>query len=1428
MISRYESMPEGTGNHRTQHRRSRFSALSGVIAIISCAVALTISPPARADTMPLDPQNASTPETISADALPTVQIDGVVWQQVIVGNTVYAAGNFKTARPAGSPAGTNTVARSNVLAYNLETGALVTSFAPVLNAEARTITASPDGSRIYIGGSFSQVNGTTVSNIAALNPTTGALITSFRPLLGARVNSIVATNATVYAGGWFTTVGSVARTRLAAFQASNGALLPWNPTADSGVVNAMVLSPDGSKMVVGGAFTSLNGSANPGYGLGAVSTGTGTSLPWASNNLIRNGGDQAAILSLKSDGTNVYGTGYVWKDANNVKGAGNLEGAFSANWNDGSVKWVEDCHGDSYDVYPSSTAVYVATHAHACEGVNAFPQTDPWTLRHGVAFSKAATQTLSATPHGGYYNFKGTPGPSMLSWFPDFTIGTFTGQGQGPWAVTGSGKYVVMGGEFTAVNGQLQQGLVRFATKESAPNKRGPVAGGKNFLLSATSFRPGTVRLSWPANWDQDNKNLSYELVRDNKTATPIYKTSVESTFWDRPRLTYLDSGLAPGASHSYRVYVRDPFGNVLQSLTPTVTVATAATARPYADAVLTDGAANFWRLGEADGTTTIDTATSTAATIGTGVTRGTDGAINADPDKASTFDGSVNGLVVSGSKALGPSVFTAETWIRTTSTVGGKILGYGNAATGNSTNYDRHVYMDAAGKVWFGVYASGSKTVSSPQSINDGQWHHIAASLSSAGMQIFVDGKLAAQRSDVTSAQAYNGHWRIGGDSLSGWPSAPSNAYFSGDIDEVAIYPTALTRDQVQSHYQKSGRTLNLQQAPVDAYGKAVFEAEPLLYWRLGETSGTRASDSGQMGYNGTLYPGTTLGAAGAISGTADSAARFDGIGGLLSSNNLINNPTVYSTELWFNTTTSNGGKLIGFGTQQSGLSSSYDRHVYMETSGKLTFGVFAGSKVRVTSPDAYNDGKWHHLVASQSSSGMALYVDGKLAGSNPESRQQAYDGYWRVGADRTWGPQPYFAGLIDEVAVYPAALSAQAVASHYSLGVGAAANAAPVSSFAAAASELVVAFDGSGSSDADGTVASYAWDFGDGTAAGTGQNVSHTYGKAGAYTVRLTVTDDAGATGESSQSVTVAAAAAANAAPVSSFAAAASELVVAFDGSGSSDADGTVASYAWDFGDGTAAGTGQKVSHTYEKAGAYTVRLTVTDDGGATGESSQSVTASQAPAGALPLARDSFDRSVTGGLGAAEAGGNWTLSGSASLYSVGSGTAMISTAAGRGPAAYLNSVASTATDSAVTITADKLPSAGGLYVSVIGRRVGTSDYRAKSWITNSGALRLQVIKVVGGVETVLSTETVAGTYAVGDSFRLRVAVSGTTPTTVRAKMWKVGSAEPAAWQATGTDSAAGLQAAGSVGMLAYLSSSAANGPVSVRFDDWLTEEIR
>jgi hypothetical protein len=81
--------------------------------------ALVPTVPAAADTAPVPP--VTTP-TVSADALPTVQINGVVWAQAIVGNRVYATGQFTSARPAGSPAGSNETARSNILAYDLTTG----------------------------------------------------------------------------------------------------------------------------------------------------------------------------------------------------------------------------------------------------------------------------------------------------------------------------------------------------------------------------------------------------------------------------------------------------------------------------------------------------------------------------------------------------------------------------------------------------------------------------------------------------------------------------------------------------------------------------------------------------------------------------------------------------------------------------------------------------------------------------------------------------------------------------------------------------------------------------------------------------------------------------------------------------------------------------------------------------------------------------------------------------------------------------------------------------------------------------------------------------------------------------------------------------------------------------------------------------------
>ncbi len=69
-----------------------------------------------------------------------------------------------------------------------------------------------------------------------------------------------------------------------------------------------------------------------------------------------------------------------------------------------------------------------------------------------------------------------------------------------------------------------------------------------------------------------------------------------------------------------------------------------------------------------------------------------------------------------------------------------------------------------------------------------------------------------------------------------------------------------------------------------------------------------------------------------------------------------------------------------------------------------------------------------------------------------------------------------------------------------------------------------------------------------------------------------------------------------------------------------------------------------------------------------------------------------------------------------------------------------------------------------------------------------------------------------------------MRVQVEGTAPTTLRARAWKVGSAEPTTWRSRRTDTTADLQAAGGIGLSSYLSSSTTTGPVAVRWDDLRT----
>jgi PKD repeat protein len=209
---------------------------------------------------------------------------------------------------------------------------------------------------------------------------------------------------------------------------------------------------------------------------------------------------------------------------------------------------------------------------------------------------------------------------------------------------------------------------------------------------------------------------------------------------------------------------------------------------------------------------------------------------------------------------------------------------------------------------------------------------------------------------------------------------------------------------------------------------------------------------------------------------------------------------------------------------------------------------------------------------------------------------------------------------------------------------------NQSPIAAFTisppSGAAVLNVTLDATFSADPDGVVTSYSWDLGDGQTANTA-TVNHAY-PAGTYSIVLTVTDNSGAVDSDTRVLTVD-----PAAPVAGFTATPSTgpapLAVAFNASGSSDSDGTIVSYAWNFGDGGTA-TGVTTNHTFA-VGTFTVTLTVTDDDGVTATTTRVIGATNdAPVASFTTTPTSGNRPLNVNLDAA---GSFDSDGSIVSYS-------------------------------------------------------------------------------------------------------------------------------------------------------------------------------
>ncbi|HEU5252502.1 MAG TPA: PKD domain-containing protein [Solirubrobacterales bacterium] len=637
-----------------------------------------------------------------------------------------------------------------------------------------------------------------------------------------------------------------------------------------------------------------------------------------------------------------------------------------------------------------------------------------------------------------------------------------------------------------------------------------------------------------------------------------------------------------------------------------------------------TTGLVSFWRLGDAGGSSTlVDSFGTSNATVNGSPTLGVTGAIAGDSDTAASFDG-LDDAATANLSLSGTSKVTVEFWMKWNGFANDDDLAMEYTANFNSFPGGFLIDPNApqeSGK--FGVAIGNGSTRNNVffARPSAGVWHHYAFVMDSAAaaseqIKPYVDGQAVA----FTKTASGTGAGNFANSSLYFMSRAASALFGAGSLDELAIYNRALDASTIASHYagnQQSptasfntspnpadvGQTVNFNGSsssspngaiakyewdldgngtyetntgatptassgyatpgPVtvglrvtDAAGKTATASETLSidgagagsysarvlataglinYWRAGEASGTTLADSKGTA-PATLTGGPGLGVEGAVAGDADTAVSFNGTSSAAQAALNLSNTNKLTLEFWMkwdnfandddlafeltpNFNSNPGGFLVDPNAPEEG--------------GKFGVGIGSGetrNTAYFTRPSA---GLWHHYAlvmdtTAPASEQVIPYVDGQ-----PVPYVKTKSG---TGAGNFANSTLYFmsraasalfgSGDLDEVALYNRALPASTIAQHFGGN-----SQAPLASFTAspnpAQAGQLISFDGSASTDLDGTIAKYEWDLnGDGTYetnTGTTPTASTTLTSPGTYEIKLRVTDNAGNTGQTTRSVTV-----------------------------------------------------------------------------------------------------------------------------------------------------------------------------------------------------------------------------------------------------------------------------------------------------------------
>jgi hypothetical protein len=363
------------------------------------------------------------------------QANGTVRSIIIVGNTAYLGGQFTAMIPSG---GGTAVTRNHLAAVDMTTGGLL-PWNPNANGTVYTLLAS--GGNVYVGGSFTTVGGATHKNVAEVNGSSGALVSSFgntlRPNKAVRALAMSPTG-NLYVGGAFTSPR-----RYALEATASGTLIPaWAPVitntlGTSPEVRAIAVNPSGTRVILGGFFNKLNNGA-PGdpnttnLGVGAVDATTGASVAWAWHTADLQTFRPFQILGFVQDGETIFGAG-----------TGNGGEAISWNIETGTMNYIEGFNGNVVGIGVTDGVLYMG--GHFSEYCGPIPGSN--FVCAGLPGS-AARDKLAAVDEA--------TGQTLESWHPaaNTTLGIE--------AMAAGGNRLAIGGEFTKVGGVSQQHFARF------------------------------------------------------------------------------------------------------------------------------------------------------------------------------------------------------------------------------------------------------------------------------------------------------------------------------------------------------------------------------------------------------------------------------------------------------------------------------------------------------------------------------------------------------------------------------------------------------------------------------------------------------------------------------------------------------------------------------------------------------------------------------------------------------------------------------------------------------------------------------------------------------------------------------------------------------------------------------------------------------